>query len=768
MRTIQKLIKWTAESKLPAVAILLFCSLAVTAGFDKNSTFLLLFITITAGWMYHWSFKQQWTPRTKICCGIYSFFLSQAIVSGNLVHYVEMRSSISENYIRLNTTSVLTGLSLAVLIYPTTLLLYHMIQCIKMPETPPNNSPQKTSMIFIVCWMFIFIAWLPYLSSYYPGGIVGDGACALEEALKSGVPSHSHWGILHILSLRFFLHLSIRLGSDLNFGVFLYVIAQSLLYSAVCAAVVNKLRSVGVPAILVCGTELMYAASGFFASFSISLWKDGLFSSAVLLLALLLWNLPEKSPYTARHIVPFTFISLFLCFWRSNGLYVLLLCLVGIALLLKKCGKQLIICGLTVAVFTMVVQGPVYEALHIGKDTLVQSFSVPIQQVAAAINEGAELTEYQKEILFQIIPEDIWSERYCPTLSDDLKNAADIIYLQDHAVDFIKIWFQLLLSNSGTYIRAYLMQMLGYWQPGVYQGNYYDYWLGIQDPFGRGWAQKDWIETLTGRSIRPVLEKRMEFIPSGTMVWGMLLALSLIIAQNSNSKKRLLVLLPLLASWCITLIAAPIAYAYRYIVMIPMALPILCTLLFQHQLEKKDREDYRQHIATAGKKCFPAIMAVFLFLSAFTAYRNLSHPITPEAFSGKEIKIFFSGNKYNATQYVLSGISEKESQFSWTDGEKMRVEIPVKGKYEQLQVDILIKGTFNGNKSYQILQNDTDITAGIINGEDRISFLADVIKNKLVFEMEFPDAQIIREVIEGSADNRKIAFQLQEISISIP
>ena len=80
------------------------------------------------------------------------------------------------------------------------------------------------------------------------------------------------------------------------------------------------------------------------------------------------------------------------------------------------------------------------------------------------------------------------------------------------------------------------MQMLGYWQPSVYQGNYYDYWLGIQDPFGRGWAQKDWIETLTGRSIRPVLEKRMEFIPSGTMVWGMLLALSLIIAQNSNSK----------------------------------------------------------------------------------------------------------------------------------------------------------------------------------------------------------------------------------------
>ncbi len=98
----------------------------------------------------------------------------------------------------------------------------------------------------------------------------------------------------------------------------------------------------------------------------------------------------------------------------------------------------------------------------------------------------------------------------------------------------------------------------------------------------------------------------------------------------------------------------------------------------------------------------------------------------------------------------------------------MRVEIPVKGKYEQLQVDILIKGTFNGNKSYQILQNDTDITAGIINGEDRISFLADVINNKLVFEMKFPDAQIIREVIEGSADSRKIAFQLQEISISIP
>lgn len=110
----------------------------------------------------------------------------------------------------------------------------------------------------------------------------------------------------------------------------------------------------------------------------------------------------------------FALTALFLCFWRNNGIHVLILCLLAVLILLRRQAKRILACGLAVVVGTMVIQGPVYGALQIRKDSLTESISIPLQQLAAVICSGETLSPEQESVLYSILPKEEWIDKYCP------------------------------------------------------------------------------------------------------------------------------------------------------------------------------------------------------------------------------------------------------------------------------------------------------------------------------------------------------------------
>ena len=60
--------------------------------------------------------------------------------------------------------------------------------------------------------------------------------------------------------------------------------------------------------------------------------------------------------------------------------------------------------GAAALVITLAVQGPGYDALGIEKDSLTESISVPLQQLAATLCEDRPITAEQGEVLFSILP----------------------------------------------------------------------------------------------------------------------------------------------------------------------------------------------------------------------------------------------------------------------------------------------------------------------------------------------------------------------------
>ena len=535
---------------------------------------------------YFWLARREWrvpSPmHARVWGGIYAALLAAALTVGRLVRGTgDARGKPDVNYIDWEgKKDLLLFLPLALLLWLAFLQLRRV--CAAHTLTGRAQRP-RGRRCFVAAWALIFLCWTPYLLAFWPAGLVGDGAHTLEEALTPGVPAGNHWVVLYILTLRFFVWLAAVFGGGLSVGLCLYAVAQSLALAATCAAVVWQLYRLGVPRLLVAAAAAMYGLSGFFATYGMVTWKDTLFSAAVVLLALQLWSFAADG-YRRGAALALAGTVLFLCFWRNNGLYVVVPTLVVLAIAFRKKAARLLAAGLAAVVLALAIQGPGYDALGIEKDALTESVSIPLQQMAAVIYEDRPLTEEQSEFLFALIPEETWKANYCPSLSDDLKSALDSRFLQDNLGEFLKVWAQLLPANLDVYIEAYLMQTTGFWQPGSWKGGYYEFFTGVDDIYSHGIHTVDWFEQWTGHGLMPVLSGLTRFVSSGTMVWIFLGGFFFCLAKPLGRRKNeLLMLTPFLFCWLTLMISVPISHSYRYIFMLPLALPLFCLVFVRER-----------------------------------------------------------------------------------------------------------------------------------------------------------------------------------------
>lgn len=562
-----------------AVLVLALCAGSLSWGLGLGGTAggLVLFVLL------FWLGRREWSApspgHARVWAGVYSLLLSAVLTVSRLVRGgTDISAGPETNYIEWNGKKDLAILlPLAVLLWLAFLQLRRVCAAHSLNGMQPRPRGRRC---FLIAWGLIFLGWSPYLLAYWPVGLVGDGAHALEEALAAGVPSSNHWVVLYILTLRFFVWLAGLFGGGLSVGLCLYAVAQSAAFAAVCAAVVWQLYRLGVPRLVVAACTVLYACSGFFASYGMAAWKDTLFSAAVVLLAMQLWQAGVRGD-SPRQAAAFFFTLLFVCFWRNNGIYVAVPAVVILALACRKQALRMAAAGAAALLITLAVQGPGYDALGIEKDSMTESISVPLQQLAATLYEGRPVTEEQGEVLFSILPEEEWTRVYSPCISDDLKGNAllDSAYLEEHFSDFLRVWAELLPANLDVYVEAYLMQTLGFWQPGSWNGFYYEYFVGVQDLHGRGVVSVDWFRQWTGIDVAGILLNSTRFVSCGTMVWIMLGVFCFCLAKPRGRRRAdLLLLTPLLFSWLSLMLAVPIAHSYRYALMLPIALPLLCLL----------------------------------------------------------------------------------------------------------------------------------------------------------------------------------------------
>ena len=470
-------------------------------------------------------------------------------------------------------------------------LLVDLQQAVSQPEDGVFG--KRRGFLFVL--LLLLVSWLPYLLSFAPGSVLDDSLASITP-WTNGTPLTNHHPVVYSLLVGGFVSLSKILPLSLNAAVFLYSLVQSVCLAGTLAAMFCRLQRTGVKRCVLAAGVAYAMIVPYFPAYAMILWKDPLYSCALLWLSMLLFDAVRKEGGLPDRAWQAKWFLALLCtaFLRNNGAFCLLF--MAAALLLSGRRKQFFCTAcmtVIVALLFFTVQHTVYPLCHIADTEYTEKIGIPLQQLAATVAYKGKMGEEEREFLFKIMPEQEWKERYAPCLADKIKwtDGANMEYISQNKRSFWKVWGALLLKNPAIYLRAYGMDTFGFWVPGVQNRyGYVDLYITEND---LGLHQTDLVQKLFGSTIRPLLKRRMIWIGSGTLLWmtlgGMLL--SILCREGSGSKISgregekagggdWIIYLPALGNALTVFIATPVAFSLRYVYVFAIGLPLYVLLPF--------------------------------------------------------------------------------------------------------------------------------------------------------------------------------------------
>ena len=500
-------------------------------------------------------------------------------------------------------------------------LLVDLQQAVSQPKDGVFG--KRRGFLFVL--LLLLVSWLPDLLSFAPGSVLDDSLASITP-WTNGTPLTNHHPVVYSLLVGGFVFLSKILPLSLNAAVFLYSLVQSVCLAGTLAAMFCRLQRAGARRCVLAAGIAYAMIVPYFPAYAMILWKDPLYSCALLWLSMLLFDAVRKEGGLPDRAWQIKWFLALLCtaFLRNNGAFCLLF--MAAALLLSGQRKQFFCTAcmtVIVALLFFTVQHTVYPLCHIADTEYTEKIGIPLQQLAATVAYEGKMGEEEREFLFKIMPEREWRERYAPCLADKIKwtDGANMEYISQNKRSFWKVWGNLLLKNPAIYLRAYGMDTFGFWVPGVQNRyGYVDLYITEND---LGLHQTDLVQKLFGSTIRPLLKKRMIWIGSGTLLWmtlgGMLLS---ILCRKSTSRKisnskisnskisnskisgregsgskisgregekagggDWIIYLPALGNALTVFLATPVAFSLRYVYVFAIGLPLYVLLPFLYAEE---------------------------------------------------------------------------------------------------------------------------------------------------------------------------------------
>ena len=438
----------------------------------------------------------------------------------------------------------------------------------------------------------LFLCWIPYFISYYPGFILGDSCSSIRQAL--GLEEFSnHYPVMYTLFIRLCLRIGNLFGS-LTFGCAVYSLIQMFFLAYSLARMIQWLGRRGLPWQLCMLLTVFFSITPFFAQISIAMWKDPVFSAAILLWTLLLLdhiryreigpNIPVRRHFRDNlcFLLKNTGLVLLICFSRNNGIYIAAFCTAVFFLVFLFSGKQRkrmagikeVIAGtLAVILFYSLITGPVYEAAGVKPVENVERVGVMMNQMARTVALSGKMSKEEKTFMNRLLPLKQYKQAYRPCVVDLLKwdDDFDGDYLNEHMDEFYLTWFSMGLKNPRSYFQAWELLTFGYWMPNqwelfydstnIIKGNLHDL------PFDEKLNKK--IHTVYGgKGHQLKAGPRLLFDCKGTIAglgfvsWILLFALLITVLRKKWI--ALIALMPSIGLFLTLLLASPYYYWQRY------------------------------------------------------------------------------------------------------------------------------------------------------------------------------------------------------------
>ena len=444
-----------------------------------------------------------------------------------------------------------------------------------------NIGANRIHLVSICIFISICLLWLPYLLTYYPGGLYSDTNLIIAMA-KGTSPLTNHHPVLYTMLWRLVLWLGTVMNIKYTSTIFLYTLIQlGLVVGSITyfLTFVYKQESSKIWFIVF---YLYFVLNNIFPLYVVSLWKDTIFSSLLFILSTFILkyvcNDNEKTFDNTRTIVNYTILSTLLVFSRNNGIYIfgffsLLLCLYVFKRSRSKFKKVTLMSISLLAIFAL-IQGPLFSSMGLNKDGKVETLGMPLQQTAYIVSASgtSSLSNSQKHVLNNIMEEDKLKDNYRPLIVDNIKWSKDFnqYYFNHHYKQFVSIYRKLVLMHPVLALRGLLLANEGFWDP--FKQMNVSYICNAMWP-GTHVQQHDYFKEKFNSSLKPYLQVKL-FISAALYIWLFLTEYVLSLHKNGFWDYRNLLFYIGIALILTLWLATPIAYSMRY----AFAFPFLIAL----------------------------------------------------------------------------------------------------------------------------------------------------------------------------------------------
>lgn len=241
--------------------------------------------------------------------------------------------------------------------------------------------------------------------------------------------------------------------------------------------------------------------------------------------------------------------------------------------------KTFTVISITTLILSLIVQGPVYNHFRLNTQ-YVENLGILFQQICYVVVNDGNLKEEQKEFINNIYPIEAIKETYNPCIVDKVKwnPRFNNVYLEQNKGKFIKVWFEVLIQNPKSYIKAYLLNTIGFWD--INKATF-DAYVNPEN-WGKnetlmGVTQKDYVKIITKNSIR---EKLYPKAPISSAIFLFILLFGMLFTVYKKRYKNLMIYLPSLLTWGTIMVAAPLAFSLRYVYILVLMVPFSLVIPF--------------------------------------------------------------------------------------------------------------------------------------------------------------------------------------------
>ena len=524
---------------------------------------------------------------------------SLAVILANydiLANYINEHIFVSESHLSMAFYLVYVPLALIGGMYVTFFILRSITQRLSKLQWNKHTYTRTPSNVFFSVFFIISIFYASVmLLCFFPGITSTDSMAQINQILSGHYSNHHPY--YHTLIIRFFIFLGMSVFKSMNIGVALYSLFSIALLATAFAYAVVTIYQLQIHKTIVIASALFFMFTPINIVYSFTMWKDVPFAACMLIFTVSLFRYLEKTGNSQTVNLVISLLSgLGVSLLRSNGMFAFAIAFVCFALWFGKKERRMCVAILCVLCVSFVMKHPVLNAIGVEKTEMVESLSIPLQQVSRTVVENDDLTSKQKTLISKAMSIDTIKELYNPGKSDPIKfylvDYGGQEYIQKHMSEYALLYIRLGITHPASYFKAWIDQTKGYWNGG------YTFWrytfLSTTDYVG---TKRIVVSERYQKLIYAYLQifDSIDFfkpiLSIGLYTWLVLLVA--FIGYRKKNKVTVLLTVPCIANILSLLIATPVFAEFRYAYSLFCCLPFLTVIAFRGSSEQLNNEEIK-------------------------------------------------------------------------------------------------------------------------------------------------------------------------------